>query len=161
MVAQPKTPPLRLLRAFCLAARHSSFKDAADQLSLTPSAVSHQVKELEEQLGVLLFERRTRAVVLTPSGKQLLEDLEPVLEALSTAIARVAQGAAARRRLSVVMPPFFASELFAPVLPDFHERHPHIDLNVDTSNPRPEQHPHFSDLSVIHSSQAPDDSSLE
>ncbi len=60
MVAQQKTPPLRLLRAFCLAARHSSFKDAADRLALTPSAVSHQVKELEEQLGVSLFERRTR-----------------------------------------------------------------------------------------------------
>jgi DNA-binding transcriptional ArsR family regulator len=55
-----KTPPMRLLRAFCLAARHSSFKDAADRLALTPSAVSHQVKELEEQLGVTLFERRSR-----------------------------------------------------------------------------------------------------
>ena len=79
MVAQIRTPPLRLLRAFCLAARHSSFKDAADRLSLTPSAVSHQVKELEEQLGVTLFERRTRSVVLTPVGRQLLEDLEPAL----------------------------------------------------------------------------------
>ena len=160
MVAQQKTPPLRLLRAFCLAARHSSFKDAADRLALTPSAVSHQVKELEEQLGVLLFERRTRAVVLTPTGKQLLEDLEPVLESLSAAIARIAQGPAARRRLSVVMPPFFASELFAPLLPDFHQRHPSIDLHIDTSNPRPEQHPHYSDLSVILASQAPDDPNL-
>jgi LysR family glycine cleavage system transcriptional activator len=161
MVAQQKTPPLRLLRAFCLAARHSSFKDAADRLALTPSAVSHQVKELEEQLGVTLFERRTRAVVLTPSGKQLLEDLEPALEALSAAIARTARGAGARRQLSVVMPPFFASELFAPMLPDFHERHPHIDLHIDTSNPRPEQHPQYSDLSVILAQQAPDDPSLE
>ena len=56
MVAQIRTPPLRLLRAFSLAARHSSFKDAADRLALTPSAVSHQVKELEEQLGVTLFD---------------------------------------------------------------------------------------------------------
>ena len=72
MATSLKTPPLRLLRAFCLAARHSSFKLAADRLALTPSAVSHQVKELEEQLGVVLFERRTRAVVLTPVGRQLL-----------------------------------------------------------------------------------------
>ncbi|HEX9207401.1 MAG TPA: LysR substrate-binding domain-containing protein [Steroidobacteraceae bacterium] len=161
MVAQQKTPPLRLLRAFCLAARHSSFKDAADRLALTPSAVSHQVKELEEQLGINLFERRTRAVVLTPAGKQLLEDLEPALEALSAAIARTARGAGSRRQLSVVMPPFFASELFAPLLPDFHERHPNIDLHIDSSNPRPEQHPQYSDLSVILSQQAPDDPAVE
>ena len=82
MVAQIRTPSLRLLRTFCVAARQSSFKDAADRLSLTPSAVSHQVKELEEQLGVTLFERRTRSVVLTPVGRQLLEDLEPALAAL-------------------------------------------------------------------------------
>lgn len=161
MVAQQKTPHLRLLRAFCLAARHSSFKDAADRLALTPSAVSHQVKELEEQLGVSLFERRTRAVVLTPAGRQLLEDLEPALEALSAAIVRTARGAGARRQLSVVMPPFFASELFAPLLQDFHARHPNIDLQIDSSNPRPEQHPQYSDLSVILAQQPPEDTGVE
>jgi LysR family glycine cleavage system transcriptional activator len=161
MVAQVKTPPLRLLRAFCLAARHSSFKAAADRLSLTPSAVSHQVRELEEQLGVSLFERRTRAVVLTSVGRQLLEDLEPALEALSAAIARVARGAGARRQLSVVMPPFFASEVFAPLLPEFHERHPNIDLHVDTSHPRPGQHPGFADLSVILAERPPGDGDVE
>ena len=83
MTIHLKTPPLRLLRAFCLAARHSSFKDAADRLALTPSAVSHQVKELEEQLGVSLFERRTRAVVLTAAGRQLFEELEAMLKALN------------------------------------------------------------------------------
>jgi LysR family glycine cleavage system transcriptional activator len=161
MSSHLKTPPMRLLRAFCLAARHSSFKDAADRLALTPSAVSHQVKELEEQLGVTLFERRTRAVELTPIGRQLLDDLEPALEAVSVAIARTARSGAARRQLSVVMPPFFASELFAPRLPDFHERHPHIDLLVDSSDPRPVQHPGFSDLSVILASQPPEGTELQ
>jgi LysR family glycine cleavage system transcriptional activator len=144
-----KTPPLRLLRAFCLAARHSSFKDAADRLALTPSAISHQVKELEELVGVTLFERRTRAVVLTPAGQQLFDELEPALEAVAAAIDKVARGAGARKQLSVAMPPFFASELFAPGLPDFHERNPHIDLIVDTSDPRPGQHQGHRDLSVI------------
>jgi DNA-binding transcriptional LysR family regulator len=161
MAIQLKTPPMRLLRAFCLAARHSSFKDAADRLSLTPSAVSHQVRELEEQLGVTLFERRTRAVLLTPVGKQFLDDLEPALEAVAEAVARVGLGGMARRQLSVVMPPFFTSELFAPRLSDFHARHPHIDLQVTTSDPRPGQHPNFSDLSVILASQPPDGAGLE
>ncbi len=156
-----KTPPLRLLRAFCLAARHSSFKGAADRLSLTPSAVSHQVKELEEELGVTLFERRTRAVVLTPVGRQLLEDLEPALEAVAAAIARTAHGGSVRRQLSVIMPPFFASELFAPRLPQFHEEHPNIDLQVNTSDPRPGQHSSYSDLSVILAPQPPEDDELQ
>jgi LysR family glycine cleavage system transcriptional activator len=155
------TPPLRLLRAFCAAARLSSFKDAADRLALTPSAVSHQVKELEEQLGVTLFERRTRAVVLTAAGRQLLEDLEPALEALAAAIARTTRGTGARRQLTVVMPPFFASELFAPRLPSFHDRHPNIDLQVDSHDPRPVQHPGYSDLSILLSKGSPDDAQVE
>src|SRR5471030_3036818 len=58
----PRPPHLRNLRAFCVAAHHRSFKIAADELFLTPSAVSHQMKELEDSLGVRLFERKTRAV---------------------------------------------------------------------------------------------------
>jgi len=161
MNALSKTPPLRLLRAFCLAARHSSFKDAADRLSLTPSAVSHQVKELEEQLGVTLFERRTRSVVLTAVGRQLLEDLEPALAALGAAIERTRSGSGARRQLTVVMPPFFASELFAPLLPAFHARHPGIDIQVDTHDPRPGQHAGFSDVSIVLASQPPADPGIE
>ena len=161
MVSSLKTPPLRLLRAFCLAARHSSFKVAADRLALTPSAVSHQVKELEDQLGVSLFQRRTRAVVLTPAGRQFLEDLEPALEAVATAVTRIARGGHARRQLMVVMPPFFASELFAPRLPDFQESHPDIDLQVQTTDPRPGQHSGFSDLSVILATDAPGEPDLQ
>ncbi len=161
MVSQVKTPPLRLLRAFCLAARHSSFKDAADRLALTPSAVSHQVKELEAQLGVTLFRRRTRAVELTVTGRQLLDDLEPALEALNDAIARTARVANSRRQLHVVMPPFFASELFAPRLQDFHDRNPNIDLQIDSRDPRPIQHSNFSDLSVVLADRAPASDELE
>jgi LysR family glycine cleavage system transcriptional activator len=161
MVAQIRTPPLRLLRAFSLAARHSSFKDAADRLALTPSAVSHQVKELEEQLGVTLFERRTRSVVLTPVGRQLLDDLEPALEALNVAIEKTQRSAAVRRQLTVVMPPFFASELFAPRLPSFHDRHPGIDIQVDTHDPRPGQHSGFTDVSIVLSGNPPTDGDVE
>jgi LysR family glycine cleavage system transcriptional activator len=161
MATSLKTPPLRLLRAFCLAARHSSFKHAADRLALTPSAVSHQVKELEGQLGVVLFERRTRAVVLTPIGRQLFEELEPALEAVAAAVARTMRDGSTRRQLAVVMPPFFASELFAPLLPEFNERHPDVDLQVHTSDPRPGQHSGYSDLSVILAARAPEAADLQ
>jgi LysR family glycine cleavage system transcriptional activator len=151
-----RTPPLRLLRAFHLAAKHLSFKAAAERLALTPSAVSHQVKDLEEQLGVALFQRRTRAIELTPTGRQLLEDLEPALAALHDAVVRASRSGA-RRQLHVVMPPFFASELFAPRLHDFHDRHPNIDIQVDTRDPRPLQHPSYSDVSVLLSNREPED----
>jgi LysR family glycine cleavage system transcriptional activator len=150
-----KMPSLRLLRAFSLAARQSSFKLAADRLGLTPSAVSHQVKELEDILGVVLFERRTRAVELTPAGRQLLDDLEPAMEALQAAVARTVQAARSRRQLSVVMPPFFASELCAPRLPDFYNQHEDIDLKIDTRDPRPRQHVPYSDLTVVLATQQP------
>jgi LysR family transcriptional regulator, glycine cleavage system transcriptional activator len=161
MVDSIRTPPLRLLRAFCLAARHSSFKAAADRLSLTPSAVSHQVRELEEQLGVSLFERRTRSVVLTAVGRQLFDELEPALMAVGAAIERTRNAAGARRRLTVVMPPFFATELFAPRLPDFHARHPGIDIQVDTHDPRPGQHSGFTDISIVLARQPPTNADID
>ena len=83
-----RPPPLRNLRAFCAAARQGSFKFAADELCLTPSAVSHQMKELEAALGLRLFERKTRSLELTTAGLRLLEEVEPLLEALDSALAR-------------------------------------------------------------------------
>ena len=65
-----RPPPLRNLRAFCVAARHRSFKFAADERFLTPSAVSHQMKELEDSLGVRLFARKTRALA-SPSRRNV------------------------------------------------------------------------------------------
>ena len=66
-----RPPPLKNLRAFCAAARQGSFKFAADELCLTPSAVSHQMKELEAALGLRLFERKTRSLELTSAGHRL------------------------------------------------------------------------------------------
>lgn len=85
-----RLPPTRSLRAFCVAARRRSFKFAADELFLTPSAVSHQMRELEQSLGVRLFERRTRAIELTTAGHALLEEVEPLLQALEKSLAQVA-----------------------------------------------------------------------
>src|ERR1700687_2541120 len=83
-----RPPSLRNLRAFCVAAHHRSFKTAADELFLTPSAVSHQMKELEALMGVRLFERKTRALALTTAGHKLLDEIAPLLEMLDRSLAQ-------------------------------------------------------------------------
>jgi LysR family glycine cleavage system transcriptional activator len=70
-MAKVQPASVRHLQVFCVAARHLSFKRAAEQLHLTPSAVSHRIRELENSLGIELFERRTRAVELTDAGRTL------------------------------------------------------------------------------------------
>ena len=75
----PTLAPIRGLRSFCVAAQCLSFKKAAEQLYLTPSAISHQVKQLEQQLGVNLFKRQTRAIELTLTGQQFYKTVRPIL----------------------------------------------------------------------------------
>src|SRR5579863_8099564 len=89
MMRLSRPPPTRNLRVFCVAARHRSFKLAADELHLTPSAVSHQMKELEEALGVRLFVRRPRSLDLTTAGATLRDEIEPLLTALDRTLAQV------------------------------------------------------------------------
>lgn len=149
-----RPPSLKNLRAFCTAARHRSFKAAADELFLTPSAVSHQMKELEDALGVRLFERRTRAVELTTAGRSLLDEVEPLLEAIDRSLARLARRNR-RMLLRLLLPPFFASELFVPRIGSFCDAYPQIDIQVDTHDPRPSAHPPSADLSVLLSETAP------
>lgn len=106
-----RAPPLRSLRAFCVAARHRSFKVAADDLFLTPSAVSHQMRELEDLLGVKLSERRTRSLELTTTGHTLLGEMEPLLDALDHSLTQIARRGS-RRRLRVLVPAFFAGVMY-------------------------------------------------
>ena len=76
---------LRGLRTFCLAAQHLSFKKTADELCLTASAVSHQISDLESELGVKLFMRLTRSIELSDKGMQLYEEVAPYLQAIDDA----------------------------------------------------------------------------
>lgn len=148
MLRLSRPPPTRSLRVFCLAARHRSFKFAADELYLTPSAVSHQIKELEQTLGTRLFERKPRSLELTRTGAELLEQVEPLLEALDRSVAQIARGGG-RHRVRLVLPPLFASELFIPRLTTFCARHPGIDLEIDSREARPLAHPASADVSVL------------
>ena len=151
-----RPPPLRHLRAFCIAARHCSFKIAADELYLTPSAVSHQMKELEESLGVRLFERKTRALELTSAGHALHDEVAPLLDALERSLTQFTRRNR-RKSLRLMLPPFFASELFVPRLTTFCAAHPDIDIQIDTSDPHPTLHPPTSDVSIILADGAPED----
>ncbi|MFI4880422.1 MAG: LysR substrate-binding domain-containing protein [Steroidobacterales bacterium] len=149
-----RPPPLRALRAFCAAARHRSFKLAADELCLTPSAVSHQMKELEAALGTPLFERKTRSLELTTAGCRLLDEAEPLLDALDRMLTQVARRNG-RLTLRLRMPALFANELFIPRLADFCDTHPLIDVQLDTRDPRPLAHPPTADVSVLLADGAP------
>jgi LysR family glycine cleavage system transcriptional activator len=124
-----RLPPLNALRAFEAAARHLSFKNAARELHVTPGAVSHQVKLLEESLGIPLFRRLTRALDLTPEGQALLPKVQEGLRNLAEAVERVRSRSEART-LTVMAPPNFAARWLVPRLGRFTEKHPAVDLHV-------------------------------
>ena len=124
-------PPLSALRPFEAAARLESFSRAADELHLTHGAVSHQVRALEEHLGVSLFARHGKRVTLTSAGRTFAGRVRAALEE----IGRAADATRARNenRLSVSVLPSFASRWLMPRLIGFMERHPAIEVNVNAS----------------------------
>ncbi|MDX1499609.1 MAG: LysR substrate-binding domain-containing protein [Woeseiaceae bacterium] len=142
-----RTISLRELRSFCLAAETGSFRATADRLFVTASTISHQIRSLEETLGVRLFDRDVRSLAITDAGRALHADLSPLLERLDTTLLNHAR-AAKRLALHVSVQPFFASELFMPRLASFRAEHPDIDLRIDTSDESPEKHPASADVSI-------------
>ncbi|MGI9200129.1 MAG: LysR substrate-binding domain-containing protein [Woeseiaceae bacterium] len=138
---------LRGLRTFCVAAEYGSFRDAADELFITASAVSHQIKNLEQELGEQLFDRLTRSVKLTEAGSSLFEDVNPLIEKLD-GLALKHRRTNVRNSLRISVQPFFASELFVPSLAEFTKLHPDIDIKVDTSDESGEKHPASVDASI-------------
>lgn len=138
---------LRGLRTFCVAAGHESFRTAADELFVTASAVSHQIKNLEQELGQKLFDRSNRDLRLTEAGQSLYSDVHPLIQKIHTVADRFAS-AKSRSSLRVSVQPFFASELFVPRLPEFASEHPKIDIKVETSDESSEKHPTLSDASI-------------
>lgn len=123
--------PIRGLRSFCIAAKCLSFKHAAKQLFLTPSAVSHQIKTLEEQLGISLFKRQTRAIELTAAGKNFYDAVQPIIEELETTISDFTH-AQQNQTITISLPEFFASELFVPKLSEWTTENPDINLQLET-----------------------------
>jgi LysR family glycine cleavage system transcriptional activator len=124
---------MRGLHTFCTAARHRTLRQAADELFITPSAVSHQLKKLEAELGLALFQREGRTLALTEAGEMLFESIQEPLIRVETAAAQV-RARYARASLRVSVQPFFASELLMPALSEFQALHPEIDLVLDASD---------------------------
>lgn len=122
---------MHALAAFEAAARLGGFAPAAEELCVTPSAVSHRIRQLESRLGLALFERTPAGVRLTTGGRLYLEQVRLAFETL----ARAGGPAAARERLRVSVPPTFARQLLMPRLPDFLQHHPDIQLEVHLSIP--------------------------
>ena len=122
-------PPLKSLTSFEAAARHRSFTLAARELNVTQSAISHQVKSLENYLGVVLFSREKRHLTLTQAGRALQPEVGESLDRLSEIIVRLKQPAGLpRNTLSVRMAPAFALAWLSPRLPDFWRQYPEIEL---------------------------------
>ena len=128
-----RLPPLNSLRAFEAAARHLSFADAAEELSVTPAAVSHQVKRLEDYLGVKLFRRLNRQVLLTDAGQIALPDVRAAFDRLGTAMERVMRRND-EKILTVTATTSFAGKWLVPRLVRFRKRHPEIEVRIDASD---------------------------
>ena len=123
-----RLPPLNALRAFEAAARHGSFLRAAAELHVTPAAVSHQIKLLEQQLGVRLFRRFNRLVRLTDEGQACLPELRDALQKLENMVERLRAPHGVRINVSIT--PSFAPKWLLPRLDHFLSQHPHIDVRV-------------------------------
>jgi len=128
-----RLPSLNALRAFEAAGRHLSFSKAAEELHVTPAAVGHQVKALEQDLGVVLFDRLNRALQLTASGQSLLPGVSDVFYRL-TEVVQTFRRRDANRPLTVSMPPSFGASWVIPRLERFRDRHPDIDVRLDADN---------------------------
>lgn len=125
-------PPLNSVRAFEATARHLSFSKAADELNVTPAALSHQVRALEERLGLQLFHRRARAIALTDSGRLIYPGIHAAFETMKGALQRLD-----RARLDGILvvsaTPGFTVKWLVPRLQRFLDAHPEIDARISAS----------------------------
>lgn len=122
-------PPLGWLRSFEAAARHLSFTAAAEELGLTQSAVSQQVKSLETRLGLPLFMRHARGLALTDAGRRLLPEVEAPLQALSNAMVGLDTGPASEL-LTIATSVSVAHWIIAPRLFEFQHRFPNLKVRL-------------------------------
>lgn len=134
-VSHPRTRPIGMghLRAFDAVARHLNFRAAAEELSLTQSAVSRQIQALEDEVGTALFLRHTRAVELTSAGTLLLRAAGLSLERIDAAVRQIRQSAG-RKSVAITTWASFASMWLIPRLEAFQREHPDIDIRIDATD---------------------------
>jgi LysR family transcriptional regulator, glycine cleavage system transcriptional activator len=122
-----RLPPLNALRAFEAAARHLNFSRAADELSVTPGAVSQQIQNLEDYVGAALFKRTPKGLLLTDAAQTALPALREAFDRLAEA-ASLLTAAVDGRRLTLTAPPSLAAKWLVPRLGDFERAHPQVDV---------------------------------
>lgn len=127
-----RLPPLKSLQAFRYAAEALSFKQAADQLHVTQAAISQQIKTLEQFLGVTLFTRLTREVVLTDAGQQLLPYVQRAFESLEQGVERLGEDPRTGL-LNLTVLPSFAGRWLVPRLGSFQQQNPELNLQLSPS----------------------------
>ncbi|MEY5099231.1 MAG: hypothetical protein RJA36_1950 [Pseudomonadota bacterium] len=131
-----RLPPIHALAAFESAARLGGFAQAAAELCITPSAVSHRIRQLEGLLGEQLFDRSPNGVRLSPTGQRTLQGVRESFDKLSLLFNTEPQG----MRLTVGSPPTFARNLLIPHLPEFYQEWPDIDIQLAVAAPMQDQH---------------------
>src|SRR6266545_4369318 len=122
-------PSLDALVAFETAARHQSFTRAAAELNVTQGAISRQIRVLEDRLGVMLFQRVRRRVVLTDSGQAYLLEVRRLLNSLESATLRLMTAGEHTKVLNLAVLPAVATHWLIPRLPDFFSKHPDISIS--------------------------------
>ncbi|OBV39096.1 LysR substrate-binding domain-containing protein [Janthinobacterium psychrotolerans] len=127
-------PGTRALRTFEAAGRLLNFTQAAKELGLTPAAVSYQIKEIEEQLGLILFVRSSRSMALTPAGRLLFDAATDALHTLRQALARARRLQQPHAPLRLSAGPRFATQWLLPRLAQWRAAHPEIELSFDISD---------------------------
>ncbi|HLQ12431.1 MAG TPA: LysR substrate-binding domain-containing protein [Steroidobacteraceae bacterium] len=141
-------PSVKYLNTFKIAARRLSFTAASAELCLTASAVGQQIRVLESQLGVILFERHAQALRLTPAGQLLLEHVDSALHRLELVVSQL-RTHVQRPFIKLQVPPFFAHELLLPRLAKFSAAQGPLELQVTTPPTALGNHSWDADVSVI------------
>ncbi|ANT51246.1 LysR substrate-binding domain-containing protein [Mesorhizobium amorphae] len=151
---RPRMPPLNALRAFEAAARHQSFAKAADELGVTPAAVSHQVKALEAWLGSSLFVRHPQGLHLTEAGRAALPAFSTAFDAMGLAVQEL-RISAPRPQVSIAALPSIAQLWLAPRLPALRAAHPALRPSIHALEEAPDFRREPFDLAIFLTRHAP------
>ena len=151
-----KLPPQSQLRAFEAAARHLSFKKAADELAVTPTAISHHIRSLEEFCGQSLFRRRPRPISLTDAGAHLFPVIRQGLDAFETALSALSDSNDAVP-LRITTTNAFASRWLVPRLPNWRKVHPDIVLDIIGTQALVDLEAGEADIAIRYMRREPDD----
>ena len=140
-------PSLNALRAFEAAARHQSFGIAADELCVTPAAISQQIKGLESYLGIRLFQRVGRRVTTTHEAKIILPELREAFALIEKSLSRLGDGETGQLTISTTLA--FAAKWLLPRIHHFHAKHPDIDIRLNTNDRLPRFEQENVDAAII------------